>query len=123
MPEVDSTQQQQDLIPVDFLRFEVAGRPGEFFLLKAFHPETEPIAVPIQDLHYRPATTAEQKQVAREWLLFHDGFRDHRKPIDLLAHVRSARSHKNPHFAQVDIHYRFTISASTHARVCLSVSG
>ena len=123
VPKVDSTKQQQDLLPVDLLRLKIAGRPGEFLLFKAFHPEAESIAVPIQDLQYRPVAAAEQEQVAREWLLIHHGLCYDRKPIDLLAHVRVARAYKDPYFAQVDIHYRLTINASTKARVCLSVSG
>ena len=70
--QIDTTQQHRELVAPDLDGIELIVGCGDLkgTLLKATIPDSQPISIPVQDLHAIASTIDEEKQCARERILF-----------------------------------------------------
>lgn len=90
-PEVDAAQQPGKLLRGDFAAFFFRLRPGKSVRFQSLHPETEAIAIPVDQFDLSPTPAGKDEQGAGERILGHQISGDAGQAVDRFAHVRAAR--------------------------------
>lgn len=115
--EVQTIQQPGKFTALDVNDIGLIFRPMKSILFQSFMPQTETVAVPIQDFNDVPLPVAETKQVPRQWIKRKLFGNHNRKTVDRFSHISCAGSDVNLAWKSWKKHHRFSNTVSSLLKV------